>query len=303
MSEFLEAQFAYTPKIIGGAMKAPVVVIGGMGGSALPGLMLRTLGIAPYVIVHRDYGIPASVPAGALYVAISYSGNTEETLSFAEAALARNLPLSVIASGGALLSFARSHGLSHVPIPSGAQPRDAVLVMVKALLALMGEQPSLDALKPFNESAAIEQGTALAKALGKRMPVFYASQRNETLSYIAKIQCNETAKRPAFCNVFPELNHNEMQGFGGGGSNSSLVAVFCKDTTDDARTQKRMQLTEEILGTAGVSTIDLELPVTSRGETLLYTWWMMRTMAHVLAHEAGVPADEVPLIASLKARL
>ncbi|MES2668298.1 MAG: SIS domain-containing protein [Patescibacteria group bacterium] len=305
MKDLIESQLAYVPEVIGAPVVAPVFIVGGMGGSALPALILRFLGASAYIIVHRGYGMPDVVPAGASFVAISYSGNTEETLSFANEALARGVPLSVITSGGALLSLAQERSLPHVLVPQGMQPRDAILATARALRALMGEPQLLPPASLSLLEDAEQAASTLAPLLAGSTPIFYTSLRNEALGYLAKILCNETAKMPAFSNVFPELNHNEMQGFGARdpGLLQPFVAVFLRDPGDDARTARRMDLTEQLLAERGVRTVRLDLPSSSRLETFLYGWTVMRTATRSLAESAGVVADEVALIESFKAQL
>src|ERR1700757_4375845 len=100
MRDLLDQQLAFAPEVNGKTIDAPVLVCGGMGGSALPALALQLLGSSKHIIIHRDYDLPEHIPAGAAYVAISFSGNTEETVSFAQKALEKHLPLSVITAGG-----------------------------------------------------------------------------------------------------------------------------------------------------------------------------------------------------------
>lgn len=306
MREPLDSQLAYIPQVIGQQAAAPFLIVGGMGGSAIPALVLRYLGVTPYVIMHRDYGLPEHVPAGSACIAVSYSGNTEETLAFANEALSKGLPLSVIASGGALLTLAQERGLPYVQVPAVAEPRDAILATTKALLTLTGEYALL-ADSAFDAGAAEQAGETLAPLLAGAHPIFYSSVRNEALSYIAKIQCNETAKIPAFSNLFPELNHNELQGFGVATGNESLltpiVTVFIRDTSDSERIRRRMDLTEELLSEKGVRVVSVDLPEGSRAQSFLYGWWLLRTAARALAAKSGVAPDETPLIAAFKAKL
>lgn len=300
-NNLLKVQQDYRPDVDGVTAPAPVVVCGGMGGSALPAQTLQFLAVSSYVISHRDYGLPVSIPEGAQYIALSYSGDTEETLSFAHETLAQGHTLSVIASGGRLLALAKERGLTHVEVPGGLPPREAVLFMTKALLALVGEEHLADDTS-FDSAAAESAGTELAPLFEGTVPLFYASSRNESLAGLAKILMNETAKMPAFANTVPELNHNEMQGFGQG-SNAAYLAVFLRDDSDDERVKHRMDLTEEFLKKDGLRTLRISLPHTRRIETFLYAWWLMRTLARSLAERHGINPDETPLISAFKQSL
>lgn len=308
MNELLAAQTAYTPVVEGKTVSAPVLVCGGMGGSSFPVRIARFLGATPYLIAHQDYGIPERTPEGAHYVAISYSGETEETLSFANEALKKGLPLSIIAGGGRLLALAKEHGLTYVQVPTGTVPREALLAMTKALLALIGEETLLVTNEfSFEATDAEQKGEELSTLLADSIPVFYASDRNKVLPELMKILCNETAKIPAFANVIPEMNHNEMQGYGSGEKAKSLaqpfVAVFLEDATDDERVVRRMRLTKQLLSMQGVRTASVTIPGGMRTEAFLYAWWTARTMSMSLASRYKVEPNATPLIDSFKEML
>lgn len=178
--------------------------------------------------------------------------------------------------------------------------------MVKALLALIDEEHLL-ASSRFDRADSEREGEALAASLSARMPLFYTSSRNEALGYFAKIFSNETAKIPAFSNIIPELNHNEMQGFGGGDAGRALMApltaVFLRDASDTDRIRRRMDLTEQVIREAGIQTVPVSLPSGNRAETFLYGFWLIRTAAHALARDTGVDPDETLLIDSFKRML
>lgn len=300
MKDLIDAQVAYVPEVVGVPASTPVVVVGGMGGSALPALLARTLGSSHYLLVHRDYDLPTVLPENASCIAISYSGNTEETLSFAEAALAQGLPLSIITSGGKLLELATTHSLPHVIVPVSFVPRDAVLATTKALLALLGEAPLLSTADLEDTLTQAEaDGEELASLCKAFTPIFYTSTRNEALGYVAKVQILETAKRPAFSNVFPEMNHNELEGLGQGGH---YVAVFLQSSTDHSQIQKRMELTQQLYEEAGMPTLTLTLPADA-SHAAIYAWWTARTAARLLAEQEGIDPDATPTIERFKTLL
>ncbi|MDP2816143.1 MAG: hypothetical protein Q8O19_05640, partial [Rectinemataceae bacterium] len=171
MNELLAAQSAYQPRVEGKTVTAPVIVCGGMGGSSFPVRIARFLNASPYLITHQDYGLPERVPEGAHYIALSYSGETEETVSFAEEALKNGLPLSVIAGGGRLLALAKERGLSYVEIPKGTVPRETIVGMTKALLALIGQEDLLVTNEfTFDTAAAEKKGKELSELLADSIP-------------------------------------------------------------------------------------------------------------------------------------
>ena len=104
-----------------------------------------------------------------------------------------------------------------------------------------------------------EQGKALAKKLQGKVPVMYSSTRNQPIAYNWRIKFHESAKIPAFHNVFPELNHNEMTGFDVIDSTKKLsgdmVFMFLQDSNDNSRIQKRMEALQKQLEAKGLPII------------------------------------------------
>ena len=307
--ETLKAQLAWIPPIEGtvpGAQKR--VIGGGMGGSALPGHAARFLDDSFSVDVHSDYDLPARATGDTLYIAISYSGNTVETLSFARAARERGFPLAAVASGGALADFARASGVPLVVVPGGLQPRNALFYLTRAFLALAGREDALAALAEvrLDVAAAGKEAETLAKGLPNALPLFYASRRNGFLARSSKIHLNESAKMPAFANVFPELSHNEMQSFDTPAPEALAVLarfVLITDADDDARVARRMEVFAELMRERGRSVVELALAGATRAEKLVRAWFTICLAACALAEARGIDPDAVPLVEEFKKRL
>ncbi|MFH1246672.1 MAG: SIS domain-containing protein, partial [Candidatus Liptonbacteria bacterium] len=259
-------QFAYNPVILNatdGVVQVPqnpsMIVVCGMGGSALPAEILKMWRPGLPMIVHRNYGLPAFLeisapendPKDILVVASSYSGNTEETLSAYDEARKRGLPLAAIAVGGKLIEKAKQDKVPYIQIPdTGIQPRMSLGFIVRALCKLVGENDLLEETQELVSSLDVgtleSLGKKLAEEIRGKIPVIYASLENYILAYDWKIKFNETGKIPAMFNVFPELNHNEMTGFDREGGTKNLSEPFhfilLKDQGDHPRLQKRMEI-------------------------------------------------------------
>lgn len=307
--EELRAALAWEPVIEGTRPSGwKGVVVGAMGGSALPANAARFLDPRLLVAAHRDYDLPEGLEEDSLYVAISYSGTTEETLAFAEKACERELPLAVITTGADLGNFAREHELPHVIIPGGLQPRNALLYQLRALLALIGadEQNRALASVQFDAATLESEASALGGKLADGLPLFYSSRPNGFLAYVAKVQFNETAKMPAYANAFPELNHNEMQSFDSMAPESigSLARfVLLGAATDDPRVAKRMELFGELMRERRRTVIEQSLSGTTRAEMLARNWFLLHRAAVATAIERGVDPNAIPLVAEFKERL
>jgi len=202
------------------------VIVCGMGGSAMAGDIARRFSRVP-LSVNRSYTLPAFVDRQTLLVAISYSGNTAETLSSLTQGLETGASVLAISSGGKLEEISKAHGIPFLKIPSGYQPRAAMghlalpLLVVLSKLGLLNETGSWEALLQgldqvrdrctFSVPAAENPAKRLAHTLSGRVPVIYGTVDNTDLVAMRfKTQINENAKQPAFWNVFPELNHNEI---------------------------------------------------------------------------------------------
>ena len=79
------------------------VLVLGMGGSGIAGDVLAAVG-GPFVpvpiVVAKGYAPPSFVGPGTLCFAVSFSGNTEETLEAAQAAAAAGARMVVVTAGG-----------------------------------------------------------------------------------------------------------------------------------------------------------------------------------------------------------
>lgn len=309
MTNDLLAQLTYEPDLRRPRLGVgDTLVVGGMGGSALAAEALRFLAPGRRILIHRDYGVPWEAPVDALHVAISYSGTTEETLSFANEAMRRGSPVAVVASGGALVDFAEREQLPYALVPSGRVPRNAFMYLVRALLALTGmdEQNRVLASLALNEEALTHAGEEEAHFLLPGVPLFYTSNRNRLIGQMAKLIMNESARMPAFANLFPELNHNEMQSLDTDmpeGLEHLFRIVLISDTQDDPRIQRRMSTFASLMEERGRTLETLLIGDQSREETLATLWIRFILAGRHLAATRGIDPDTQPLVDAFKKRL
>ncbi|MDP3772213.1 MAG: SIS domain-containing protein [bacterium] len=318
-------QFSYMPHVaradLLGGPTARVLVVG-MGGSHLAADILA--GAAPElgIVVHSDYGLP-TMPAyersEMLVIASSYSGNTEETLDAFAHAGAAHLPRAAIAVGGELIRRAEEAGVPTIQLPdTNIQPRSALGFGVRALLKLLGRDDYLHdtaALAKLLIPAALEpQGRMLAEWCRGRIPVIYASAKNRAVAQNWKIKLNETGKIPAFFNVVPELNHNEMTGFSAGGgsafggdaqqSTRGLNAPFCfillDDEADHPQNRKRMRVLAELLTMRGLPVTTLMLTGRNVWEKIFSSLLIADWTALHTAEQYGVESEQVPMVEEFK---
>ena len=286
-------------------------VVGGMGGSAYAADLLRGSVRALDLSVHRTYGIPDAVrddPDSYLAIASSYSGNTEEAIDFARTALGVGVPLAALTTGGALLAFAEAHEIPHVVLPAvGLQPRSALGFSMLGLAALTGSEHLLGELAALegrlDPTAQEAAGRMLADSLGERIPVIYASEENRALANNWKIRLNETGKIPAYYDVFPELNHNEIEGHSQARHSGRFHFLFLTDALDHPRVARRMELTRSLYETCGRRVTELPLAGERRLERLLGSLVLADWTALYLARARGVDPERVDMIERLKGEL
>lgn len=247
------------------------VVICGIGGSALPVNVLNTI-VKPNipVLTHRNYNLPNEATEKSLVVCISYSGNTEETVSALEQSIEKKIKTIGIATGGKIEKICNEHNIPFVKIPSGIEPRSATGYLFSALAKILAnakiiQDPSVDVinsvkdLESVNESLE-KEGKEFAKKLKGKIPVVYASAEFKNIARIWKIKFNENSKTPAFWNYFPELNHNEMVGFSQLEKKNNFHFIIIKDNYTHERNLKRMDLFGDLLKEkgSGVSFVDFQ---------------------------------------------
>ena len=246
------------------------VVISGMGGSAIAGDItadwLFDKSAVP-ILVNRSYQLPAAVNHETLFLALSYSGNTEETISALKEAEKRQAQIVCVASGGKIKEIAESRKYPLYLIPSGYQPRAALpflLVPILKTLEGLGVFSGLEA--DLNEAVALLQKSReeytldkplrynaikqLAKKLENKIPFIMASSKTTGAAGLRmKTQFNENSKITALLSCYPELNHNEMVSLSFlKREENHFCLLLLRDEADSEKIVKRMEITKSLIG-------------------------------------------------------
>jgi glucose/mannose-6-phosphate isomerase len=242
------------------------IVMAGMGGSALSAqiaLVWPSLPL-PFEIV-RGYDIPQYVGANTLFIASSYSGNTEETLEALRQAEAKGAVIAIMAAGGKLGAIAAEKGYPYFQLPSVSQPRYAALASLRALLSLfvaarvLGDSvlSELSGVAPWLQEQiqawvpTVPTDKNLAKQLaheiiGKSV-VMYGGPKTYPAAYKWKISFNENAKHVAWVNQYPEFNHNEFIGWTEQPTEKPYTVIDLRSPLEHERVQKRFEVSERLL--------------------------------------------------------
>src|SRR3954447_18267818 len=258
------------------------IVTLGMGGSGIAGNVLQAVGTATLplpVSVLNHYRTPAFVGPRTLAFALSYSGDTEETLEMARGALAAGARLVAVSNRGELATLAEETGSLHIPCPDGIpMPRLALGALVAPLFVVlfrMGMLPEAhagllraqqqiarrrDQCKP-NADPARNPARELARRIGRTIPIIYGTGGLGGVAALRwKQSVNENAKAPAFWNEYPELDHNEVCGWGQHGDVTRQVftLVELRHGLEHARLEARAAATRELIDDALVQVLTVE---------------------------------------------
>lgn len=297
------------------------IVWAGMGGSALPMVVVNAwprLKI-PFEVV-RNYDIPPYVGKNTLFVASSYSGNTEETLSALAQAEAVGAQIVIVAAGGKLAAAAQEKGYPLFSIPAGIQPRMATFYFVAAFLKIVeplsvtvadvselaqvgewlkGEIASFAADVPTEQNYAKQ----LAMELAGKTTITYAGPLLFPAANKWKICMNENAKNTAWTNQYPEFNHNEFIGWSSHPVDKPFAVVEIRSNLEHERVQKRFEVSERLLSGMRPAPI----VVVPHGDTLLqqlaYTFALADFASIYVAILNGVNPTPVELVEKLKVEL
>jgi len=307
-------QFEYEPKIENyeNFKLHKKFIVAGMGGSHLAGDLLKVWDPGLDITVHTDYGLPAMSGEdlkNSLIIASSYSGNTEETISAFEEAREKGLDVLVISTGGKLIDLAKEHSLPYIQIPdTRIQPRSALGFSFAAILRAMGNEDALGDLKKLVSSldpgSYEDRGKNIAKKLQGKVPVIYSSNKNQAIAYNWKIKFNETGKIPAFYNVFPEINHNEMTGFDAKDATRELSENFyffiLRDSEDHPSILKRMEVLGGLYRDRGFSVEIVDIEGESKFHKIFSSLILADWIAYHTAEQYGLESEQVPMVEEFK---
>ena len=280
------------------------IAVCGMGGSGIGGELLKSIVTDMPVYPIHGYELPKYIDNKILVVLVSYSGNTEETLSCLEEAKRRGCKFVSITSGGKLAELDKNA----VKIPGGYQPRNSIGYLFLTMVAILSNSkiipdqsgPISEVLGILNSEECKKEGLLLAQKLENKIPLFYASDLLASAAYRIKTAVNENSKQPAFFHSFPEMNHNEINGFGKNAS--QIAAVFLSDRNDSEQIRKRMEITKDLIK-GDVDIHDINVKGKSLLARMMYSIYVGDYMSYYLALINQKDPTPVPLIETLKKRL
>ena len=213
---------------------------------------------APITTV-RGYALESWTGRTRLVLCASYSGDTEETLACFEAAGAAGAPRVALTTGGKLAEAARAEGVPVIGVPSGMQPRAAVVYMTVGGARVRRAVRRRAGLRTEIEAAAglLEQlggvGTdarprrsrqALAQAARSRSST--APSPTAARRAAGRRQLNENAESAGFCGGAAGGRPQRDLRLGAGTRGRAAVRASSSRTPDQhPRVQRRVELTAD----------------------------------------------------------
>ncbi len=276
------------------------IVIAGMGGSGIAGDILKHVAELPF-FVNKSYTIPPFVSSSTLFIAISYSGNTEETITAYKKAKKRGARILIITSGGKLGGKKEA-----ILIPPAMQPRAAIAYLLFPIAFFLSKH---GLIKKIDFDAAIKAAEmarhreSMAREIADEIEGFPIIYGHGILAAIAKRwrqQFNENAKLHSFSFSLPECNHNEIEAWERDGK--EFTCIFLRHSDEEDRINKRIEFMKRIYREKA-KIIEIWSEGKDEFSKAVYALHIGDMASVYKAMKDGVEAEPVNLIAKLKEEL
>lgn len=243
------------------------ILIQGMGASGVVGYVLQSMLKSklkiPVKVSHSD-GIQGFVDKKTLFIAISYSGNTTETLNALKQAKNKNAMIVCITSGG---KMAKMHKGDIVYLEQGFPPRTQIMQMLAAGITVLKKSGVVNVKKELNDAALFMKknigklkgkGKSYSKKLRDKFIIIYSGESITAVAKRFKQQLNENTKMFTHNAYFPEVNHNEIEALRFPAEKKNIAFLFIRHSHEHKETAKRMAVAKRILKNKG-SVIEIKV--------------------------------------------
>lgn len=300
------------------------ILITGMGGSAIGGEILQEWLLDRIKIpiqVCKDYVLPAYVNEDTLVFAVSYSGDTEETLTAFLEAVKRKSMIVSITSGGHLQKFSESLGVPCVKVPRGLAPRIAFPYLFFPMIPLLGNigvvsnyeeevEEAIQILENIRDENALSVplkenfAKKLAWELRDSIPIVYGFRQYGAVARRLKSEFNENSKIPSFFDVFPELNHNEIMGWESRQEfTKTFSVILIRDKNEPPEIKQKIELTKELALHKAKKTLEIHAKGEGKLARMLSVLYLGDLTSVYLAILHGVDPLPVKTISKLKKQM
>ena len=307
-------------------LKIDNVIITGMGGSAISGDILCSLfrdKIEFPIVVNREYGLPKWAKKDTLTIFVSYSGNTEETLSSFKVASQKKCKILCISSGGKLQEMCERRGVTHILIPSGFQPRAATMFILFPLIVLIKRvgllkndiqsdiEETIAVAQDFVESnkKSVTQDSNLSKQLAEKIygtiPQIYGWGVYAPIATRWRQQFNENSKLIARADVVSECNHNDIVGWSADPEVSKKFScILFRDRAEESLYMSaRLDFMKTLFDDTVANVVEIHAKGKSRLAKMMYMMYLGDFSSCYLAVLRKIDPSPVDIIMELKKHL
>jgi glucose/mannose-6-phosphate isomerase len=307
-------------------LKVDNVIIAGMGASAISGDIMASLfrdKLDVPLIVNRDYDLPKWVNKDTLVVCISYSGNTDETLSSFKIAYQKKCKIICISTGGKLQELAEKRQVPFVKIPSGIQPRAATAYLLFPSIIFLKKigllkttidadiEETIEITREFvtmNNKAVPEemnQAKQIARKIHNTIPQIYGWGIYTPIAVRWRHQLNENSKIIARTDIVPECNHNDIVGWSQNPDISKQFScILLRDKEEESiDLTTRLNFMRDLFHNTAGSVFEVQSKGKSQLAKMMYLMCLGDFTSCYLAVLRGVDPSPVDIITELKKRL
>ena len=307
-------------------LKVDNVIIAGMGASAISGDIMASLfrdKLDVPLIVNRDYDLPKWVNKDTLVVCISYSGNTDETLSSFKIAYQKKCKIICISTGGKLQELAEKRQVPFVKIPSGIQPRAATAYLLFPSIIFLKKigllkttidadiEETIEITREFvtmNNKAVPEemnQAKQIARKIHNTIPQIYGWGIYTPIAVRWRHQLNENSKIIARTDIVPECNHNDIVGWSQNPDISKQFScILLRDKEEESiDLTTRLNFMRDLFHNTAGSVLEVQSKGKSQLAKKMYLMCLGEFTSCYLAVLRGIDPSPVDIITELKKRL
>jgi glucose/mannose-6-phosphate isomerase len=291
----------------------------GVGGSAICGDLISNWLSQNYynkVFVNRNYKLAKCFTKDDFVIAISYSGNTFETLKQMKESLTRNIPIYAITSGGKMEQVCLQKSIPYIKLDAGIPPRAALPAIFGSISYLLSEARFTDASKINQVTQKLEKVREkirysvpttdnpikqLAHKIINTSVSVYALHRLESVARRGKCQLNENAKIPATFNSIPELCHNEIESLLELKKVNKQTFILIRDSLENRIESTILNSLKKLLDELVIKS---SYEICSEGSTVLETMWasiyQFDYLSYYLALLRRIDPTPIPVITRFK---
>ncbi len=301
------------------------VCISGMGGSGLGAHIMKSLFITKLPIeIINSYHVPSFVGKNTLFIACSYSGSTEETVSSLIEAKERGAQIYVITTGGELERFAHEQNIPSYIFtkefnPSN-QPRMASGYLLMGLVTILQKlnivdidmdllQKYVSQIKSSYPKIGVEFLTQenIAKEISSklygRIPVIFAAEFLSGIAHLFANQINENAKIFSSYFLLSELNHHLLEGLGLESHKDDLYFILLNSQHYSERIKQRVKITKSIIEKNNFKCIEIDIIGNSTYSTAFNAMYLNSYISVYLALSENIDPSPVPWVDYIKSQL